>query len=65
MDELARDCRHYIDGVQSGRIRNGDAEALREFQRSIAPRLGPVSLLVLIEAWQEKYPRSRIEALKL
>ena len=57
MEAMAQECRNYIDGVMSGRIRNGDPEALRRFQERMAPMLGPLSLLVLIEAWQEKNPR--------
>jgi len=57
MEEMAQECEDYLDGLRSGRIRNGSEVALRKFQQSIAPRLGPVSLLQLIKAWQEKNPR--------
>ena len=57
MDDLEAICRRYIDGIISGAIPNGDRETLRQFQQEVAPRLSPLTLLVLVEAWQEKNPR--------
>lgn len=64
MDALAQDCEDYIGGIRSGRIKNGDSAALRGFQQRIAPQLGPISLLVLIKAWQENNPRPSALALE-
>lgn len=54
-DCLAQHCEDYLDGIVSGRIKNGDPEALLAFQQRVAPMLGPVSLLALVKAWKEKY----------
>lgn len=60
MDDLAAICRRYIDGITSGDIPNADWKTLREFQQEVAPRLSPLTLLVLIEAWQDRYPRPEV-----
>ena len=57
MEALAEKCRTYIEWVQMGVIPNGSPEALQKFQEWVAPRLSPLMLLVLVEAWQEKNPR--------
>lgn len=57
MDDLAAICERYIAGITSGAIPNADRETLRQFQQEVAPCLSPLTLLVLVEAWQEKNPR--------
>ena len=54
VDDIEAICRRYIDGITGGAIKNADSQTLWEFQQEVVRHLSPMTLLVLVEAWQAR-----------
>jgi len=54
MDDIEAICRRYIDGATNGMTKEAAREMLWEFQQEVVRHLSPMTLLVLVEAWQAR-----------